>query len=137
MNMKTMDKLCDGGTWKGPMSEAMVAAYENVLGTTFPADYRNFLRSFGSGHKQGIEIAGIDPIPGSDFNVIGRTILQRRGYRYFPQDGIFFSDTGDGGQIYFDRTTGEVREIFAEPPSSVSEKKVAQSFGDFLRLRFE
>lgn len=137
MNMKTMDKLCDGGKWKGPVPEAIVAAYENVLGTTFPADYRDFLRSFGSGHKQGIEIAGIDPIPGSDFNIIGRTILQRRSYRYFPQDGIFFSDTGDGGQIYLDPKTGEVREIFAEPPSSVSENTVARSFADFLRLRFE
>ncbi len=137
MIMKTMNTLCDGGKWKGPVPEATVESYEKVLGVLLPADYRAFLLEFGSGHKQGIEIAGIDPIAGSDFNVVGRTVLQRRSYRHFPQNGIFFSDTGDGGQIYLDPNTGEVHEVFAEPPRGISDTVIAGSFEEFLRLKFK
>lgn len=133
---KLIQQLAEGGLWRGPQAEAAVASYEAVLGVSFPEDYRDFLLKFGSGHKNGVEIAGIDPVPGSDFNVVGRTVLQRRSYRFFPQQAVFFSDTGDGGQIYLNPATGEVGEVFAEPPKGVTDRIVAGSFLEFLKQRF-
>lgn len=136
MTMKTLETLCAGGTWKGPVPEALVKSYEAVLGVAFPSAYRSFLLTCGSGHKNGVELAGIDPVLASDFNVIGRSVLQRRQYRYFPQDGLYISDTGDGGQICLDPKSGEVLEVFAEPPRGVSSRVIATNFLDFLSLRF-
>ena len=133
--MKTKD-LCKGGTWSGPATKAEIDAYEKAMAVKFPKDYREFLELFGSGHKNGVEIAGIHPRPQSDLNVLGRTILQRRSYGHFPQDVIFFSDTGDGGQIYLDPKTGEVAEVFAEPPKGVHKEVIAKSFSGFLEGRF-
>ncbi len=134
--MNKIIQLCAGGTWKGKTPSSRIAAYEEVLGFRFPEDYRNFLESMGSGHKNGIEIAGIDPNLSSDFNVVCRTVLQKRGYRYFPQDVIFFSDTGDGGQLYLNPKTGQVGEVFAAPPKGITDRIVAGSFLEFLEKSF-
>ena len=134
--MKNVIQLCAGGTWKGKTPTSAIAAYEELLGIKFPADYREFLESLGSGHKNGIEISGVDSNLSSDFNVVCRTVLQRRGYRYFPQDVIYFSDTGDGGQLYLNPKTGQVGEVFAEPPKGLSNRIISGSFLEFLEKSF-
>lgn len=133
--MKEILELCNGGNWKGKMDESVISAYEAVLGSRFPEDYRFFLAEFGSGHKNGVEIAGIDPLITSDFNVICRTIFQRRDYRFFPQSAIVISDSGDGGQVCMDPSKGSISEVFPMPPSDIIENSIAGNFTEFLSQR--
>jgi hypothetical protein len=43
----------------GPAPDGMIAAAEKKLGVAFPADYRQFLSSFGAAAGAGYEIAGV------------------------------------------------------------------------------
>lgn len=129
---KKIDDLCVGGCWRGENQIQLINAIERLLGIEFPADYRYFLSAYGSGSKHGVEIAGIDPTLISDGNVLARTILQLRDYRHYPSGYIFFSDTGDGGQIAFDRRDWSVHEVYARPPKALEDKKIANNFMEFL-----
>ena len=133
---KRIDELCQGGFWRGKSEPRVIDAIERLLGVVFPADYRYFLSTYGSGSKQGVEIAGVDPILISDGNVLARTILQLREYRHYPPMYIFFSDTGDGGQIAFDRNDWSVHEVYARRPKALEDKKVAINFSEFLGRTF-
>ncbi len=55
---------------------------------------------------------------------------------HFPDYLVFFSDTGDGGHICFDRRTWQILEVYINKPNSIQEKKIANSFTDFLVLKF-
>lgn len=135
MKMFSFDKLLQNGNWRKPATEVDIRAYEHILGVCFPEDYRHFLLKYGAGSINGVEIAGCDAMLISDMNVIGKTVLQLRSYRYFPQHFIFFSDTGDGGQIVFDRNTWHVYEVYARPPKDLEQQQLADSFTAFLELK--
>lgn len=131
-----IDKLCEGGYWFGKTSEEMLNCYEQFLNLKFPNDYRIFFLEYGSGSKGGLEIAGYDPIIISDKNIIAKTILEQRDYYFYPKHYLFFSDTGDGGQICFDRNTWQVFEVYKRLPDSLIENKIAESFLNFLENEF-
>jgi hypothetical protein len=135
----SIDTLCSGGNWLGNTSKALLQCYEVVFNTQFPDDYRYFFLNYGSGSKGGVEIAGYDPILTSDNNIITKTILQLRDCYRYPKDFIFFSDTGDGGQICFDKKSWEVLEIYRTTlaKSGFNARVVGKSFFDFLKLKFE
>ena len=133
--MDKIDTLLQSGNWRKPVSNEEIFSLELILGTKFPDDYRYFMRKFGCGSINGIEIAGIDELLTSDGNILTRTILQLRDYRHFPKKYLFFSDSGDGGQIVFDRNTWEVYEIYARPPKGLDQQKIADSFTAFLEAK--
>lgn len=128
--------LCDGGIWRGGASSDSLEACEKIMGVRFPDDYRNFILKYGCGSKGGVEIAGIDKVLISDGNVLTRTILSLREYRHYPKYFIFFSDTGDGGQICFDYRDWSIHEVYARPPKGLEANKIADSFYDFLKSKF-
>lgn len=129
-------KLCEGGNWFGKTSETILNSYEQFLNLDFPDDYRMFFLEYGSGSKGGIEIAGYDPIIISDQNIIAKTILEQRDYYFYPRHYLFFSDTGDGGQICFDKNTWQVFEVYKRMPDGISESKIADNFLNFLENEF-
>jgi hypothetical protein len=132
---RNIDEILKDGHWRGGASVEKIDAVEMLLAVTLPADYRYFIEKYGCGSKNGLEIAGIDTLLTSDGNVLTRTILQLREYRHFPKTYIFFSDSGDGGQIVFDRGTWQVYEVYARPPKDLETQKIAESFIDFLQQR--
>ena len=133
--MNKIDRLLESGNWRGPVSDERISALELILDVNLPDDYRYFIQKYGCGSMNGIEIAGIDRLLTSDGNVLTRTILQLRDYRHFPKDYLFFSDSGDGGQLVFDRTTWHVLEVYARPPKDLQQQKIADSFTAFLELK--
>lgn len=134
----SIDALCSGGCWFGKTEKSLLHCYETVLNTTFPDDYRYFFLNYGSGSKGGVEISGYDPILTSDNNIITRTILQIRDCYKYPKDFIFFSDTGDGGQICFDKKSWEVLEVYrtTSGKSGFDAQVLGKSFLDFLQIKF-
>lgn len=128
-----IDKLCQGGTWWGKAPKGILEAYETILGVTFPEDYRYFFLTYGSGSKKGVEIAGYHPSLIADFNIIGKTIYELREYYYYSSDYLFISDTGDGGQICFDKKSWEVFEVYPEPPTGLRTNRIALNFLEFLQ----
>jgi len=135
----SIDSLCAGGFWFGNTSKSLLQCYESILNVTFPLDYSYFFMNYGSGSKGGVEISGYDPILTSDNNIIARTILQLRDYHKYPKNLLFFSDTGDGGQICFDKNSWEVLEVYRRPSakSGFEAQIVGVSFLDFLKLKFK
>ena len=133
--MNKIDALLQSGNWRGSVSDEQISALELVLGVKLPDDYRYFIQKLGCGSINGIEIAGIDKLLVSDGNILTRTILQLRDYRHFPKSYLFFSDSGDGGQIVFDRNTWHVYEVYARPPKDLEQHQIADSFTAFLELK--
>ena len=134
---RQIDELLKDGYWRGGQSIERINALEILLETKFPDDYRYFLEKYGCGSKRGLEIAGVDAAALiSDGNMLTRTVLQLREYRHFPKGHLFFSDSGDGGQIAFDRDTWAVYELYARPPKDLDRRKIAESFTDFLMRSF-
>jgi hypothetical protein len=127
-----IDKLCEGGVWSGGAAHEALEACELIMGMRFPDDYRHFILTYGCGSKSGVEIAGIDNILISDGNVLTRTILNLREYRHYPKYSVFFSDTGDGGQICFDSRDWSIHEIYVRPPKGIETNRVADNFYNFL-----
>ncbi|MBH5328837.1 SMI1/KNR4 family protein [Eikenella sp. S3360] len=96
------DELLSGS----PVTEAEIAAAEQLLGTTFPSLYRALLLRFGGGCDLGIEI---DSLP----QVIENTQWLRQYFADSPslpegllQQGIAFA--GDGSGNYFVLHNGAV-----------------------------
>ncbi len=132
-----IDKLCKDGFWVGETSNTMIEAFETILAVTFPDDYKYFVRQYGSGSKNGIEIAGYHLSIHSDQNIVGKTIYELRDYYFYPEGYLFISDTGDGGQICMDSNSWEIAEIYQNrAEKSVQIKKIASSFLEFLELSF-
>jgi hypothetical protein len=133
---KDIDKLCENGHWYGPTGDELVKSIESILNVTLPADYRYFILKYGSGSKSGLEIAGYHPNFFSDLSILGKTVYEIRDYYFYPQDYLFISDTGDGGQICLDRSDWSVHEVYQDRPKGITDKKVAENFLDFIRMYF-
>ncbi len=135
-NTAIIEKLCEGGFWSGGAAPEALNACETVIGKRFPDDYRYFILKYGCGSKGGLELAGIDNILTSDGNVLTRTILNLREYRHYPKYLIFFSDTGDGGQICFDSRDWKIYEVYIRRPDKIEINLLADDFTSFLKQSY-
>jgi len=131
-----IDKVLSDGNWLGETDGNKLNIYENFLDVRFPDDYRYFFLNYGSGVKNGIEIAGFHPSPISDMNIVARTIVELRDYCFYPDHFIFLSDLGDGTQIAFHKETWEIFELIRKPPDKVFDNKLFMDFYGFLHFYF-
>lgn len=85
--------------WRGPASEEAIADAERRLGVCFPAEYREFLATHGSGIVDGVEIFGLGGpkggMPDLDFVLAG---LERRGF-VRPRGLIPIAEVGNGDYV--------------------------------------
>lgn len=124
-----------GGHFSGPKSDKLIDKAQETLGVNFPNSYKEFLREYGCGSVEGIEIYGL--IDGDFLNsgvpdAVWVTLQERK--LGLPNNLVIVYSTGYGPVFALD--TAKFDDIGECPVVSyvgVSEcEKVADSFAEFL-----
>lgn len=132
----------DSADFEGEKSEELIVKAETYLGLAFPDEYKNFLREFGCGDLNGIEIFGLinDKFESNSIpDAIAITSKERRDSNLNTN----FLLIANSSEYYYalDLRKGsefEVRVVEIIPSEKISEYPIAaNSFGEFLCKQFD
>lgn len=91
-----------------PATKELISAAEKELGFSFPAEYKEYLETYGCLSFSSHEITGL----GADgyLNVVQATIDERRLNSSFPKDCFLIENLGIDGILILQNTSGEILE---------------------------
>ena len=132
-NIDKSDFFCE------PRKDTLVQKAEQVLELKFPPTYKLFIKKYGCGGINSMEIYGLmdeDFQNSSAPDAIWST-LRKREKGYIPYHFIHIDDTGDGFYYYLDSSQvnkeGEYPVVIWTYGMDENKKeKVAEDFGEFL-----
>ena len=132
----------DSADFEGEKSEELIVKAETYLGLAFPDEYKNFLREFGCGDLNGIEIFGLinDKFESNSIpDAIAITSKERRDSNLNTN----FLLIANSSEYYYalDLRKGsefEVPVVEIIPSEKISEYPIAaNSFGEFFCKQFD
>jgi len=124
--------------FSGEKSELLVLKAESYLGVAFSRSYREFLKSFGCGDINGLEIYGIvdDDFVNSGVPDAIWCTQNERNTNGLPQHYVVIGSTGDGGLYCLDTSVlsgqDECPVVLIEHNDFNQVMAIAHSFNDYI-----